>query len=189
MLRAVQQVDKIPDDGLIDSDLAAKKFGASKTVTDQIKRYARLSKTDKSVSAEEIAGLLTLISRRSDSDLVMKIAGQDAARAEVDRTFRILKLGTAIPGSLGLKVSMKVASRASRNLIGIDLTFPGGQPHVVSPNGAFGDVQPIKCLFDAAAVAEILHVVTDFHGALAHTECRARGADSCVWSVISSEKD
>jgi hypothetical protein len=189
LLRAVQQVDRTPDDGLTDSDLAAKKFGASKTVTDQIERYGSLNKGDKSVPSAEIVGLLNLVSRRLDHELVVKIAGQDAARHEVDRAVRLLKLGATFPGRLGAGLKRRVAARATTNLLASDLTFPNGQPHVVSPAGTLGEVQAVKCLFDGSAVAEILHIVIGFSGALAHTKCCAQGDSQCAWSVITTEGD
>lgn len=175
------------DDGLTDADLAAKKFGASQTVTDQIERYARLDRAGKSVPADEIAGLLRLVARRVDSELVVKIAGQDAGNQEVDRTVRLLKIGTTIPGRLGVGVKRRVATNAAMNLLGAVMTFPGGRPHVVSPRVPLGDVQAIKCLFDGSAAAEILHVAVGFSGALFHDECRTAGAGQCVWSVIMTE--
>lgn len=190
LLRAVRQVDQMPpDDGPSDTDLAARKFGASKTVTDQIERYARLDRADRSVPTDEMAGLLRLVSRRADAELVLKIAGQDAGKQEVARAVRLLKIGTTIPGRLGASVKRRVATNATRNLLGSVMTFRDGIPHVVSRAGGLGDVQTLKCLFDGSAVAEILHAVMSFSGALAHAECCAAGADRCTWSVIMTEGD
>jgi hypothetical protein len=185
----VQQVDKTPDDEIHDSDLAAIRFGASKTVTDQIERYGKLTKGGKQVPAEEIAALLKLVSRRLDLELVVKIAGQDAAQQEVSRVVGLMKVGATFPGRIGVRMKRRVAIRSIKNLLNSVLTFPNGQPYVASPAGILDEVQAVKCLFDGAAIAEVLHIVTGFSGALAHSECCADGADRCAWSVIGTEGD
>ena len=52
---------------------------------------------------------------------------------------------------------------------------------VAAPEMAVFDGDGTMCGFLGSAVAAVLRAYTTFEGAVLHEECRAAGADRCVW--------
>jgi predicted hydrocarbon binding protein len=182
VLEAVRNLDTPVEDGLSEfaEELLVKRLGLSNTVAMQLERYEGLVRRDARVEAEHVEALLRLVGRRPDADLVFADAGRRAARRAARRVFPVSRLLAHIgPRTFG----HAVARGAARSVLGVELRREGGVPVALlgdaitvraTPDGA-------ACGLWAAALAELLRLLTGFEGAMRHTACRATGAAACEW--------
>ena len=159
-----------------------KRLGVNATIERQIERYAGLARKKRTVSEEEVLGLLRLVSRRQDARKAFADAGARAARRAVqENRNRLLVL---VPGKVRRKATMRLARGLLAQLLGARFeplagTYTAGIDHDL-PTRAAPDGS--ACVFYGSAIAEILRELDGFEGAMFHVECRARGGDRCVWS-------
>ena len=75
------------------------------------------------------------------------------------------------------------ARSAARSVFGVDLRRESGVPVAVLPDAITIRATPdgAACGLWAAALAELLRLLTGFEGAMRHTACRALGAAACEW--------
>lgn len=182
VLEAVRNLDTPVEDGLSEfaEELLVKRLGLSNTVAMQLERYEGLVRRDARVEPEHVEALLRLVGRRPDAELVFADAGRRAARRAARRVFAGSRLLAYIgPRAFG----HAVARGAARSVLGVDLRREGGVPVALlgdaitvraTPDGA-------ACGLWAAALAELLRLLTGFEGAMRHTACRATGAAACEW--------
>jgi hypothetical protein len=189
LLEAVRLVDRRPD-AESDDEIAAKKFGASKTVVAQIARYSSLSADARTVPASEVEGLLTLVTRRLDADLVLKIAGQFAAARMIKKVRTPMGLDGLLPAGTRRRFALRAARKVLKELLGARLAIEAGDFVVYAGAAPIeGELRRVKCDYDGAVVGEVLGVLCGFVGALRHEECRADGAEVCSWRVIKSGRN
>jgi predicted hydrocarbon binding protein len=182
VLEAVRNLDTPVEDGLSEfaEELLVKRLGLSSTVAMQLERYEGLVRRDARVEADQLEALLRLVGRRPDAELVFADAGRRAARRAARRVFPIRRLLAHIgPRAFG----NGAAKSAARAVFGVDLRRETGVPVAIladaitiraTPDGA-------ACGLWAAALAEVLRLLTGFEGAMRHTACRALGAAACEW--------
>lgn len=176
---AIQQLDRLATDEAGHVELVGKKLGASATVGAQALRYSELAAHDEQVPVDEVAGLLTLVGRRSDADLTLKLAGQLAAGA-VDGKPE----DKPIIGAIG----RRRAKRQSKKLMDVLLDFDRDTPSARAERTELTpDIQQLYCALRGSALGELLDRLCGFDGALKHDRCVANGSDCCSWVAIGGE--
>jgi len=187
VLEAVRaaDLDSIADESGAMEGLSTVRLGRSPTVSAQIERYQALARRGARVDPEEVGGIIRLIGRRRDADLVMaeagRRAGEYAAAWYVGRLWRVLL--RMAPGPLKRRLGASIVKRTAQSIFDVDLSVDkvaswqdGG-----CLNTTAGDARP--CEVFRAATAELLRRLTSFDGALFHVACRKMGDDGCVWST------
>jgi len=182
VLEAVRNLDTPVEDGLSEfaEELLVKRLGLSSTVAMQLERYEGLVRRDARVEADQLEALLRLVGRRPDAELVFADAGRRAARRAARRVFPFRRLLAHIgPRAFG----QGAARSAARAVFGVDLRREAGVPVAVLPDAITIRATPdgAACGLWAAALAELLRLLTGFEGAMRHTACRALGAAACEW--------
>ncbi len=193
VLEAVQGLDTPEQDELDEfhEELTVKRLGLSRTVAQQIERFRRLARRGARADVEEFVALLRLVSRRHDARLVFSEAGRRVAQFTVRQVAWPLRIAARIlPWGLGRRIGMSLARRRARAVLGITLRSESGVPVATladsmalraTPDGA-------ACALYGSALAELLHLLTDFDGAMLHVTCPARGGSTCEWRAESRKE-
>ena len=203
LLEAIRNLDTPLDDGLpaeLASETLTKRLGLSSTVAAQIERYRSMATRDTPVLSDEAIQVFRLVGRRPDATLVYSDAGRRAARyAARRRNGKVPVLRRIMPRSLRLRLGVRAATRAARQVFGFELTGSGSESGSGS-NGDGGLVVRLTeslateaefvgtgCYFYGALCAELLRVTSGFEGSMVHERCLARGDDSCRWRSAEAE--
>jgi len=141
------------------------------------------------VDLDEAVSVIRLAGRRSDAPLVFADAGRRAARHAVRSSGRSARtLARMSPGGLGRRVSLRAARRLARRVFGGDLrSAPALEVRITDPLSIVAIPDGAACAFYGAAWGELLRLLTGFEDAILHEECRARGAEACVWRTVAAE--
>ena len=186
LLEAIRNLDTPLDDGLneLAEETVSKRLGLSTTVAQQIERYREASERDDEVPAEEAISVFRLVGRRPDATLVYADAGRRAARyaARAAGVGTKMLLGVS-PAPLKRHFGIRSAAKAAKSLLGLELNFRSGVPHVrlsdsLATRAGFAGT---GCYFYSAVIAELLRVASGFEGAMMHERCRAKGDIDCFW--------
>jgi hypothetical protein len=190
VLEALRNLDTPVEDGLeeLAGEIVAKRLGLSATVAAQIARYQEAVRRGEPVSLDEVVSVFRLAGRRPDSSLVFADAGRRAARYAA-RGGPLVGRGAVglLPGRLGRAVGARVATRAARETLGVDLRVgeSGAEAEVGKPLSILALPDGGACGFYGSALAELLRVLTGFEGAMIHERCRGRGEDACRWRATA----
>lgn len=189
LLEALRASD-IPQPDALDeqhADLSAKRLGLNRTVEAQIERLERQARRRDSVPGQEFAALARLVARRPDAGVVFTDAGRRAARREIQgRRGPARALRRLLPRPWALAVGFRVARQVARATFGTEIERSDGAPRAVLGATLAVVTEPgPACSFIGSALAELLRQLAGFDGAMVHTACRARGAETCVWSAAS----
>ena len=167
----------------------AVKLGRTASVAAQIDRYGVMVRRNNSVSAEELAGLFTLVSRRPDADLVFADAGRRAGRHAAERTALPLRmLHRVLPRGLRDRVGPRLVRRAAARVFGLTTAHDGSKAAAVDGCGAQAIPGGGPCGLYGSGLAELLRAFTPFEGAYFRTACRARGDGICRWSTTQERE-
>lgn len=185
LLRAVRGADKLPEGAGADAfgdELTTPKFGQSATVAAQITRYEDLVARGERVDTGEVAALLRLVSRRSDTALVFADAGRRAGREAAQRISAAARLTHRLaPGRLRDRYGLGLARRIAHRVFEINMS-QRDQAQWEDQAGMGPAVAELRaCEVYGAAAAELLRCYTDFDGALFHVQCRTTGDATCQW--------
>jgi hypothetical protein len=186
LFEAVRALDLPPGADLDEfhRELTTKRLGTSPTVAAQIARYDRLVMAREAVDPEELVAVLRLLGRRADARLVFADGGRRAGRHAVRLTSLVARAGRRLlPGRLKEAAGFRLAQRAARRVLGVDVTRNAGvmEAWLRDPAGARATPDGAACGFYGSAIAELLRAFTSFDGAMFHTTCRARGDAVCRW--------
>jgi len=188
LLEALQGADVLPDGNDADgpfAELAATRFGGSATVAAQIQRYADLAGRDADVDAEEVIGLLRLVARRPDADLVLADAGRRAGRRAArcaSRTARLLM--SVSPSGWRRRIARRVVRHLGDRLLDLHLEWPDTIRWRDRAGIGRGDLAGVTCRMVGAAAAELVRAFVPFEGALFHVRCGRDGDEQrCAWST------
>lgn len=183
-VRSADVVSVVPgfDNG---DDVPSVRLGGTPTIIAQIERYQILARRGSRVPPDDVGGILKLIGRRRDADLVMAEAGRRVgelvANAHTGRTMRTLY--RMAPRMLRNRIGAALVRRTARAIFDVDISVD----HVArwtDPGGLTGSSGGVRvCEVFRAATAELLRRFTSFEGALFHQSCRDKGDDVCVWSA------
>ncbi len=167
----------------------AVRLGRTASVAAQIERYSAMGRRDNSISAEEVAGLFTLVSRRSDADLVFADAGRRAGRHAAERTALTLRmLHRWLPRGLRDRVGRRLVRRAAARVFDITIAHDGFNAAAVEVCGAQALPGGGSCGLYGSGLAELPRTFTAFDGACFRTACRARGNGTCSWSTTQERE-
>lgn len=192
VLEAVRDADQLPAGAGSDAfgdEGGTLKFGQSATVAAQIGRYRELVLRESGVDASEVAALLRLVRRRSDSSLVLSDAGRRAGSQAADRVSRLLKMVFRMsPGFLRRRVGEMMVRRAAGSVFSLTVNS-GGSTVWSDCTGVNKGEGGEACELYGAAAAEILRRFTSFDGALFHVSCCSRGDSTCSWSTTPNQEE
>ncbi len=167
----------------------AVKLGRTASVAAQIDRYSAMVRRNRAVSTEELAGLFTLVLRRSDADLVFADTGRRAGRHAAERTVLPLRmLHKALPRSLRDRVGRRLVRRAAARVFDITIDHDGSNAAAVDACGGQAIPGGGPCGLYGSGLAELLRTFTAFDGAYFRTACRARGDGTCRWSTTQERE-
>lgn len=189
VLESLRAQDVPTPDGLDEyhADLTTKRLGMSHTVSKQIERYELMASRHARVDSGEVAGLLQLVARRKDRDLLFADAGRRAAERAARtvspmarRTWHALPFGRRRFGE-------HLASRVLLRIFDLVLMHDGRTFIAEAKPGSIaeGAADRGACGFYGSAIAATLRAFTAFDGAVHHQDCRAAGAAVCRWSTNS----
>ncbi len=192
VLEAVRDADQLPDGAGADAfgdEGGTLKFGQSATVAAQIGRYRESVVRESGVDATEVAALLRLVSRRSDSSLVLSEAGRRAGSRAAETVPRLLKLAFRVsPGFIRRRVGQLLVRRAAGSVFALTVNS-GGSTVWSGSTGMNSNEGDEACELYGAAAAELLRRFTPFDGALFHVTCCSRGDERCSWSTIPNHEE
>ena len=177
------------EDGLdeLAPEIVSKRLGLSSTVAAQIARYRSVAEREGTVPRDEAVSVLRLVGRRPDAALVFADGGRRVARYAARRVS-----GNAIakvaPGGVGRRLANRAARAAARETLGAELRFPGGtaEAKVADPLSILAWPNGEACEFYAAALVELLRLLTGFEGTMRHQSCRGRGDATCAWRGVAA---
>ncbi len=180
ILQTVRHLDQRVPEGLDEY----RRLGSSTTVAAEIERYRKLVRGGADVTAEEVVQLFRLIGRRPDASLVFSDAGRRAAH-EAAEGLSVATRGAlrVAPSFLRRRVGLASAIRIAGRVFGIDMVVDEHDGIVADADlpCAHGSPDGRGCGFFAAALAELLRMLTGFDAAMVHAACRARGDGACRW--------
>lgn len=189
LLEAVRNLDTPVEDGLTEfaSELLAKRFGLSRTVTMQLAEYEGLVRRDARVDDAQVEALLRLVGRRPDADLVFADAGRRAARRAVRRAGALSRLGARLAPRVA---GFAAARHAARAVLGATLARDDRVPVASVADGIALRATPdgAACALYGAALAELLRLFAGFEGTMLHTACRGTGAPRCEWRAAAPDE-
>ena len=167
----------------------AVKLGRTASVAAQIDRYLAMVRRNNTVSTEELAGLFTLVSRRSDADLIFADAGRRAGRHAAGRTALPLRmLHWGLLRGWRDRVGRRLVRRAAARVFNITIAHDGFNAAAVERCGAQAIPGGGPCGLYGSGLAELLRTFTTFDGACFRTACRARGNGTCSWSTTQERE-
>jgi len=160
-------------------ELLSKRLGLSATVRCSC-AIEGMVRRDAPADQSHVRGLLRLVGRRPDADLVFADAGRRAARRAVRRLFLLTRLAArAGPRALGYVAARRAAravfagscaARATSRWRGWATRSPC-RPRPTAP----------ACALYGAGFTELLRLLVGFEGAMLHVSCRATGGELCEW--------
>ena len=186
LLEALRNLDTPVEDGLeeVAGEIVSKRLGLSPTVAAQIARYQDATRRGDPVSVDEAVGVFRLAGRRPDAPLVFADGGRRVARyAARLAPFPVRALIRVGPSAMTRGIGARTAARLARRILEVDLMLHEHHAEASAhrtlsvlalPDGS-------ACGYYAAAVNELLRLLTGFEGAMLHEECRAQGGHWCRW--------
>lgn len=189
ILESVRQHDR-PAEVLEDEDLTAslpRRLGLTGVVESQIHRYRIARKRRERIPFDDVADLLRLVLRRPDSEAILREAGHDLARHHGRKFFyRLLALARVLPDALSTRIATRSLRRLLRRIGGgipLRVTRTPFQVELQGPVTARADRWGVACVLYGAAIEEVVQQATGTRPHVEHTNCEAKGAESCVWAV------
>lgn len=187
LLESVRAHDH-PGEVLEDEDLTVslpRRFGLSGVVETQIMRYESARRANKTISLNEVLGLVRLVLRRPDAELILREAG---IRLAAWRYGRVPKYVARAYRLLPLRVTLVPAARAAGRLfrdlgVGGDLKVQRSpvQVRVHGSNTAKLDPAGVACALFTAALEEHLRLYTGRDWNAHQPQCEAFGGSACEW--------
>ncbi len=180
ILQTVRHLDQRVPEGLDEY----RRLGNSTTVAAEIERYRKLVRGGADVAAEEVVQLFRLIARRPDAGLAFSDAGRRAAHEAAEGLSVATRCALRVaPPFLRRRLGLASAMRIAVRVFGINMVIDEHDGIVADADlpSAHGSPDGTGCGFFAAALAELLRMLTDFDGAMVHAACRTRGDGTCRW--------
>ncbi|HEX6643364.1 MAG TPA: V4R domain-containing protein [Gemmatimonadales bacterium] len=187
LLEAIRSLDAPVEDGLdeLSPEIVSKRLGLSSTVAAQIARYRDLAEREGTLPRDEAVSVFRLVGRRQDAALVFADAGRRAAR-HAARRVATDALTRVSPNALGRRLAARAARRAARDVFGAELGFTGGLASASIADSPAVEAWPggEACAYHAAALSELLRILTGFEGIMRQVRCRGRGDAACEWQAV-----
>lgn len=187
LLESVRAHDR-PDEVLEDEDLTVslpRRFGLSGVVETQIMRYESALRGGRSVSLNEVLGLVRLVLRRPDAELILRETGHRIAQWRYDRVPKTMaKLYRALPLRAAMFPVSRAAGRLFRELrVGGELVLHRHPLflRVTGSNSAKLDPNGVACVLFTAALERYLELYTGKHWHAHQPQCEALHGSACEW--------
>lgn len=176
----MQDADHLPEiAGEPFGDLAAMRLGGSGTIAAQVERYQQSLGRGERVPSTDVQGLLMLVARRPDADLVLADAGRMAGRMAVEGSGGLQSVTRKI---LGRRAAMRSMRSLGKTVFDCQFEDESRIWWADAAELGRGELAGNSCRMIGAAVAEALHLLIGFEGALIHVNCRADGGGECAWN-------
>ncbi len=193
LLRTVQERDA-PGELLPDEDPGASfphRLGLTGVVEDQIQEFQRLARKRRRVTAEQVQGLLELITRRPDAAPIFEAAGRELAELCIrGPTGLLVRLTRRLPSDALRRRTLARALRAAhgRILLAEDLEVGSSPVELRAVNALTADVgtMGVACRLYAGLLAGLAESVGLALARASHPECQARGYSACLWTLDRS---
>lgn len=195
LLESVRTHDR-PGEILEDEDLTLslpRRFGMSDVIRSQIMRYEAAERSGKSVRLSEVLGLVRLVLRRPDAELILRETGGRIAEWRYRR----------VPGALAtlyrklpLRAALLPTARAARRLFvefragnGVTVHRHPFLVRVTESNSGRVDGGGVTCALFTAALEKHAQLYTRRSWYVVHTHCRAQGGTHCEWQATEVTTD
>jgi predicted hydrocarbon binding protein len=189
LLETLRDRDR-PEEVLEDEDLSVslpRRLGLSDVVGVQIRRFQEEVKNKRLQSTPQMIDLMRLVVRRPDAEEIFTEAGRRIAHHNwQQRTSTMRGVLRVMPNPIPRIAARRAARRMFRQIAGdsqlsvgrwpVDVRMRNSLSARVDPNGS-------ACALYAGAFAEIMQLHTGKSYRVLHTECAARGAEACQWTV------
>jgi hypothetical protein len=195
LLEALRNLDTPVEDGLeeqLSPEIVARRLGLSPTVAARIAGYAARLERGEAVPRDEAVSVLRLVSRRPDAALAYEDAGRRLARHAVRiRGGSARTVQRLTPNVVGRRVGQRSAARIARDVLGVELRFPGGLAEAKQAQPLTIEAVPdgTACTYFGAALGELLRLLTGFEGVVLHEQCRGQGGGACLWRTAPADGD
>lgn len=183
--------ESLEDEAYVES--LPRRLGLSDVVDVQMRRYAELRDSGRSLDLSEFLDLVRLISRRPDAADIFRAAGaalaldRFAESGPLNRAFR-----RVYPEAVRRRKLLRSMTSAARALspgaeIVADRTNPGMviDECALAPAGIHGNACEILTAVLDVCVTEIWDPALGVR----HTECLGRGADRCAWTLVEVKEE
>lgn len=187
LLESVRSHDR-PGEVLEDEDLMVslpRRLGLSGVVETQIQRYESAQRAGRTVSLNEVFGLVRLVLRRPDAELILRETGQRIVQWRYDRLPGALaSLYRALPLRLAMIGITRTLRRSFRELRAGGDVITHRHPltiTAVNSNTARLDPAGTACALFTAALEHHLRLYTGKRWRVQHSECECRGGRACEW--------
>jgi predicted hydrocarbon binding protein len=185
-LEAVRAVDRTVEDPETEfvEELRNKRLGLSETVHAQIRRYGDAVRRRQRVPADEAIGIARLVGRRPDAGAVFRSAGEYLAQGAYTTlgatTRRVLR---TLPGLLARPLALRQVRRLAERYLGGAVRRAGASILLEVPASLTLDSAPgnTGCAYYEASFAELLRLLVDHDGGVAHVRCAGRQEGRCEW--------
>jgi hypothetical protein len=186
LLESVRAHDH-PGEVLEEEDLTVslpRRLGLSGVVETQIMRYESAQRAGRTVSLNEVIGLLRLVLRRPDAELIVRETGVRIADARYARVSTMMKkLYRTLPLRAGMIPIARAADRLFRDLgAGSEITVHRSPFYVrvKGSNTAKLDDTSVGCGLFTAALEQHLAACTGRFWTVDHAQCERTG-EACEW--------
>lgn len=189
ILEAVRTHDR-PLEVLEEEDLTAslpRRLGLTGVVETQIQRYRDAVRRKRGVGLDEVGHLLKLVLRRPDSGAILREAGYEVAHRLLRRRAVRLLGHVPVPRRIGRAIARRVVRRLLEKIAGpgtVTLTGPPLTACITGAVTAAAGEHGTACILYAAAIEEVEYLVTGNRPEIRETQCAARGADACEWTLV-----
>ena len=187
LLESVRSHDH-PGEVLEDEDLTVslpRRFGLSGVVENQIMRYESARRASKSVSLNEVLGLVRLVLRRPDAELILRETGVRLAEWRYGKVPKaVAKAYRMLPQRMTLVPATRAAGRLFRELgVGGELKAQRSpvSVRVQGSNSARLDGAGVACALYTAALERHLALYTGREWNVHQPQCEAYGGSACEW--------
>jgi len=183
LLEAMRDSDRpgeILDDENVTETLP-RRFGLSGVVRSQIMRYEQEARRGRRVPQAEVVDLIRLVIRRPDADDLFFEVGRSLKAAGESPGWRRI-----FPARLAYAMARRQLARRLRTLFGGTLVRSAGAPFQIEAADAYltiADPGGGACALVTGLAQAMLETAGRGPVTVGHPECRARGADRCLWTA------
>lgn len=186
LLEAIRRIDTPPDHAETEyvQELRNKRLGLSDTVYLQIRRYSDAVKRGQQIPFAEVAGLATLIGRRSDADALFQSAGRILAHEVYDAIAPTTRTTMeTMPGFISRRFAFSQLKMIVERDLGGTLERTGGflTVRIVDSVTVGGSPKSSGCVFYETALRELLRLLISGGDQVDHIHCSQSGDGACEW--------
>jgi predicted hydrocarbon binding protein len=184
LLEAVRRIDTPEEDPDAEyvQELRNKRLGLSDTVYQQIRRYTDAAKRGQMIPYSEATGLGTLIARRPDAKTLFVSAGKIFA----NDVYNLISSGRRqiirhVPHVFARRLALSNMRQVARRFFGGSVSGDSDGVTLSITDSVTAGVDADGCVYYAAALRELMHLLVGADENVEHTRCIERGDRECAW--------